>query len=160
MIYALLGDRLLPLTTEEESPFPTLQEVEEMSNQRIQLAHGNRDLPKTDNPIWKSETAEKADEDTSTEIDQADEILNEATECENLNETATKVISTPTYIGHKIPEEFLIKAGLVGNDKEDETQSRSLYPLQADGSIQGTFFFETFQNIEHKNNSFQIPMVL
>lgn len=118
----------MPLAVEEESPFPTLQEVEEMSNQKIKLAHGNRELPKTDNPTWKTDS-----EDATTEV--TDEMTQSELETEAEREHTEA--PTQTYIGHKIPEEFLIKAGLVGDGIEDETKVEPLYKLDADGSTLG-----------------------
>lgn len=124
------GDRLLPLTAEEESPFPTLQEVEEMSNQKIKLAHGNREIPTTSNPTWKNDS-----EDATTEI--TDEMTQSELETEVENENTADEAPTQTYIGHKIPEDFLIKAGLIGNDADDDTKVEPLYKLNADGSTRG-----------------------
>lgn len=134
-----LGDRLLPLEAEEESPYPTLQEVEEMSNQQIQLAHGKRELPKVDNPIWKGDTEGVAVEATpSTDTVVADEL-----ELPDDVEDSPVITSTSTqsYIGHKIPDEFLIKAGLVGNETEDSSDHvEPLYELNADGSTRGKYY--------------------
>lgn len=143
-----LGDRLLPLAAaaEEESQFPTLQEVEEMSNQQIKLAHFNRALPKTDNPTWKSELAEKDDDLEQHENGEvSDGNEGEITEAENASEDVSQAVATPSYIGHQIPEDFLIKAGLVGNDDaEDEYQVQPLYKLTADGNTQRKFKFSIF----------------
>lgn len=124
------GDRLLPLTVEEESPFPTLQEAEEMSNQKIKLAHGNREMPTTSNPTWKTDS-----EDATTEV--TDEMTQSEMETEIESEITTDEAPTQTYIGHKIPEDFLIKAGLIGNDVEDETMVEPLFKLNANGSTCG-----------------------
>lgn len=121
---------MLPLTAEEESPFPTLQEVEEMSNQQIKLAHVNRELPQVSNPTWKEES-----EDTTTEVTD-DQTQSEMKNDENVSEE----VPTQSYIGHKIPEDFLIKAGLIGNDADDdETKVEPLYKLNADGSTRSKF---------------------
>lgn len=120
----------MPLAVEEESPFPTLQEVEEMSNQKIKLAHGNRELPKTDNPTWKTDS-----EDATTEF--TDEMTQSELETEAESESTVNEPPTQAYIGHKIPEEFLIKAGLVGDAIEDETKVEPLYKLNSDGSTRG-----------------------
>lgn len=155
-----LGDRLLPLAAaaEEESQFPTLQEVEEMSNQQIKLAHFNRALPKTDNPTWKSELAEKdgdLEQHENGEVSDGDEGV--ITEAENASEDVSQAVATPSYIGHQIPEDFLIKAGLVGNDDaEDEYQVQPLYKLTADGNTQRklNFFIFHYQFVELKINLF------
>lgn len=132
------GDRLLPLAAEEESQFPTLQEVEEMSSQQIKLAHGNRVLPKVDNPIWKADSAGAIVEATaSTDTLVADEMLPE-NDTDDFPDTTPVPTPTQTYIGHKIPEEFLLKAGLIGNETEDSASDiMPLYKLNADGSTCG-----------------------
>lgn len=130
------------MTTVEESPFPTLQEIEEMSSQQIKLAHVNRVLPQTDNPTWKSELSkndEIAKKDETIEASDAVENENEIAESNDASENISEVISTPRYIGHQIPEDFLIKAGLVGNDDDDGTQVQPLYKLNDDGSTRGKF---------------------
>lgn len=128
-----IGDRLLPMTTEEESTFQTLQEVEEVCHQQIKFAHVNRELPKVDNPTWKTDS-----EITLNETENGDD----AVECEGAPDETPRTSATATqgYIGHKIPEEFLVKAGLIGNNAEDVTRVESLYQLNADGSTCGMFF--------------------
>lgn len=123
------------MTAEEESQFPTLQEVEEMSNQQIKLAHGRRELPKVDNPVWRAESNEATVETPIDEINVDDELLTPDNDSNNLPDATST--STQSYIGHKIPDEFLIKAGLVGNDTEDGNHVEPLYKLNAVGSICG-----------------------
>lgn len=139
---------MLPITAEEESQFPTLQEAEEMSNQQIKFAHTNRVMPKADNPTWKAapedalpteSTSTPPTESTSKPPTEIDDELVQFVE----NESDDKVNTAPsqTYIGHKIPEEFLIKAGLIGNDTEDDAQVQPLYKLNADGTTRGMHFY-------------------
>lgn len=134
----------MPLTAEEESPFPTLDEVEEMSNQQLKLVHANRELPKVDNPTWKMGSEEAGPSEESTKIASAPIISSDSTI--SLPPTdfvvddtfaAPQTISTPNYIGHKIPEEFLKKAGLLGSDTDDAAHVEPLYRLNADGSVCG-----------------------
>lgn len=125
------GDRLLPIAAEEESPFPTLQEVEEMSNQQIKLAHVNRELPKVDNPTWKSNPDNVT---LTTEAETSDGISQSEVETDSITVSEPK-----SYIGHKIPEDFLVKAGLIGDDVEDDTQVEPIFKLNADGSTRGRF---------------------
>lgn len=132
--YPFAGDRLLPLSADvEESPFPTLQEVEDMSKQKILLAHGGRELPETDNPTWKTNDEQEIDMKDSTEGQSN-------TECNELVDYDGKVdiVETPTYIGHQIPEDFLIKAGLLNDDSNGDKQVKPLYDLKDDGTLQGT----------------------
>lgn len=135
-LHLKIGDRLLPIAAEEESQFPTLQEVAEMSSQQIKLAHINRELPKVDNPTWKADS-----EDISSETEKVDEIA--VNEIESKNEPIGTPLAKPkpsqSYIGSKIPEEFLVKAGLIGDNDEDESQVEPLYKLNADGCIRGIF---------------------
>lgn len=130
---------MLPLTAEEESPFPTLQEVEEMSNQQIKLAHGNRVLPEVDNPMWKNAINETpAEPSNETPADESTNATDELPSSENVVNNLPTSSSTQSYIGHKIPEEFLIKAGLVGNETEHTDDCvEPLYKLKADGTICG-----------------------
>lgn len=136
----------MPLTAEEESPFPTLDEVEQMSNQQIQLVHANRALPKVDNPTWKNGSDEAApSEESDTEIapeptntNASDSIVPSTNTAINDSiAAAPPTNSTQNYIGHKIPEEFLKKAGLLGSDTDDASHVKPLYKLNADGSVCG-----------------------
>lgn len=128
---------------EEESAFPTLQEVEEMSKQKIQLAHGNRELPESDNPTWK------ADENENNEVETRNAL---ESEIDSKVEVDTSVPTPPVYIGSQIPEDFLIKAGLLGNDSEDEKEIKPLYDLKSDGGLCDTpdEVFEALQMFGHK----------
>lgn len=138
---------MLPITAEDESPFPTLDEVEQMSNQQIELVHANRELPKIDNPTWKIGGDEAGPSKAPTEAtpvpftdDTADttDIAPTTDGFHNNNAPAKK--PPQTYIGHKIPEEFLKKAGLLGNtDEDDASHIEPLYKLNEDGSIPGKY---------------------
>lgn len=101
-----------------------------MSKHNIKLAHGSREMPETSNPTWKDEEIETSDNDNETD-----------TNDDNNGNSADDVIepAPPAYIGHQIPEDFLIKAGLMGDDSDDEKQIKPLYDLNADGSIRGRF---------------------
>lgn len=117
-----------------------------MSNQQIKLAHRNRELPKVDNPTWKMDSDEAGSSKESTEIASvsiAAALDTPSTSGLNNNSpaTPTKNSTQNTYIGHKIPEDFLKKAGLLGNtDGEDETQIEPLYKLNRDGSVPGRYY--------------------
>lgn len=116
------GDRLLPVDADyTESPFPTLQEADEMANKKLRIVHGNElDIPKTNNPKWKS-TENESQASTSYTIENKQTVDSE---------------STPTtYIGHQIPEDFLKKVNLLNNDNENEIQP--LYKLNDDGTTIG-----------------------
>lgn len=160
------GDRLLPITAEEESKFPTLQEAEEMSNQQIKFTHKNRNIPKVDNPIWKATPehalpAEATSTPTPTEID--DELQTVQCENEEFDNTINTTPSTQSqsYIGHKIPEDFLIKAGLIGNDNENDTQVQPLYKLNADGNLCGLYFYVLLKTkIDHRNSKMFFFLIL
>lgn len=138
---------MLPLTVEEESPFPTLDEVEEMSNQQLKLVHANRELPKVDNPTWKIGSGEADPSEESSEIATASNNTNVSDPAAPLPPSTDSVIddsfeapatiSTQNYIGHKIPEEFLKKAGLLGSDTDDAAHVEPLYKLNSDASVRG-----------------------
>lgn len=105
----------------DESPFPTLQEADEMANQKLRIYHGNeRDIPKTNNPKWKS-----------TE----NEPLASTSHANEIKETVNSQSTSSTYIGHKIPEDFWKKVKLLNNDYENEVQP--LYKLNDDGTTIG-----------------------
>lgn len=48
---------------------------------------------------------------------------------------------TPAYIGHKIPEDFLLKAGLLNESADDGSVVKPLYSLKANGDLQGMLAF-------------------
>lgn len=104
-----------------ESPFPTLQEADEMANKKLQIVHGKEcDIPKANNPKWKS-TENEPQASTSYTIENKQTVDSEST--------------STTYIGHQIPEDFLKKVNLLNNDSENEIQP--LYKLNDDGTTIG-----------------------
>lgn len=111
----------------EESPFLTLQEVEAISKQKIISAHAGREVPEVDNPTWKTGN----DENSTNASPQHDE-MSLPDSCE-----AAEPEPIVPYIGHQIPEDFLKKAGLLGEDGEHDGEVRPLYELNADGSLSG-----------------------
>lgn len=102
-------DRLLPIDAAageiEESSFRTLDEVEAMANAQASKVHANRPdkLPTTNKIII-------VDDNNDTSIEQ------------QMNEP-----SKTQYIGHKIPEDFLKKSGLL--DAPTVSNSDTLKPL-------------------------------
>lgn len=51
------SDRLLPLNADvEDSPFPTLEEIEQMADEKRQAVHTNKNTPTISNPTWKADT--------------------------------------------------------------------------------------------------------
>lgn len=130
------SDRLLPLDAEnDDSPFPTLQEAAEMSKQNMFKAHGSKELPKTDNPLWEPE--EPAIDANEIDNDEVPDDDNRQKSTMTTTRTTTKT-TAPTYIGHKIPEDFLIKAGLLNNNNESSSDDfQPLYSLNPDGSTIG-----------------------
>lgn len=128
-----LGERLLPLEADvEESQYPTLQEAEEMSKQKLLSTHINREIPKTDNLIWKADSADEIFGDMNGDASQMD-----GDNSDNISNTIEK----PVYIGQKIPDDFLKKAGLHGNDSDDGNQIKPFYSLKADGGVLGNCVF-------------------
>lgn len=105
----------------------TLQEVEAISKQKIESAHAGREVPEVDNPTWKTGNDENAT-DASPPHDEMS--------LPDSSETAEPQPIVP-YIGHQIPEDFLMKAGLLGEDGEHDGVVRPLYELNADGSLPG-----------------------
>lgn len=48
--------------------------------------------------------------------------------------------AAPAYIGHEIPEDFLMKAGLLNESGETETGVKPIYSLNSDGSLRSIIF--------------------
>lgn len=114
------GDRLLPSTADiDESPFPTLEEAQEMSKKKLLLTHtsSSEDAMESTVGVGTIENSQKASNVSDIQI---------STE-------------KPAYIGHKIPEEFLKRAGLYQNETVDTNDVQSLYKLKSDGSVPGMY---------------------
>lgn len=121
------SDRLLPLDAQnDDSPFPTLEEAAEMSKQKIAQAHGSREVPKASNPSWDT-----AEPDAADAADAADAMADDQMA---RSDEAAVAMPTRAYIGHEIPEDFLIKAGLLNNNDESDDTFQPLYRLNADGT--------------------------
>lgn len=69
---------------------------------------------------------------SSFQVDVASDVPDE-----NIPSDATTEAQNSTYIGHIIPEDFLIKAGLL-NDSTDDKEIKPLYNLNEDGTLQST----------------------
>lgn len=116
----------------------TLQEVEAISKQKINSAHGGQEIPRVDNPTWKTESAENAS-DAMPQQDEVD-VLPQQSEMslpDIPDAAANKPDQIIPYIGHQIPEDFLKKAGLLHEDGDRESELRPLYNVNADGSLPG-----------------------
>lgn len=114
----------------------TLQEVEAISKQKLNSAHAGREIPQVDNPTGKA----ASDENASDAIPDQEEIEALPQQCEMAHPVlsdATEPEPAIPYIGHQIPEDFLKKAGLWHEDGERETEMRSVYKLNSDGSLPG-----------------------
>lgn len=144
-------DALLPVEVADDSPFLTLDEAENMAEERRLLAHSHRpDII----PVIPSQAYKAGEDDVSTG-DEDDEVVSSdgevedqvATEDDKENadgegpvwdEVDDKVLlQAPSYIGHKIPEEMLAKSGLQDLDK-DERRVRPLYTLTPEGNLPPT----------------------
>lgn len=135
LCFSQTGDRLLPSTADiDESPFPTLQEAEEMSKRKLLLTHTNREIPDVTNPIWKSSN-EDAMKSTSSR-----KPAENSPKASNLSDNIPVSTEKLAYIGHKIPEEFLEKAGLNVNDSDNTNNIQPLYSLKSDGGVPGVYF--------------------
>lgn len=162
------GDTLLPLSAqleEDPSPFPTLEEAEQMATQGALAAHSRNieRLPQAANAaIYQSS-------ESSSESDDADEdVVDEDKQMEGEpkpdNDDAEMLSDDPdidfealdaavqasqqaqtspikSYVGHKIPEEFLKQAGLDGSSDNAASTTggvKPLYDLQPDGNVPET----------------------
>uniref|UniRef100_A0A182N8C4 ATP-dependent DNA helicase Q4 n=1 Tax=Anopheles dirus TaxID=7168 RepID=A0A182N8C4_9DIPT len=122
-----IEDKLLPHDPDatEDSAFPTLEEAAAMASDRTAVVHSSRmeNLPAVANPTWKmdgdkeedgaAEEEEEAKEASIDPEDFEDEIEPDAVETRILSPPAPATQTTSTYIGHKIPEDFLKKSGLL-----------------------------------------------
>lgn len=129
----------MPLSADvEESPFATLQEVEAISKQKLNSVHAGREIPQVDNPTWKT----ASDENASDAMPEQGEIEALPQHSEMSHPVLSDAVATEPepalpYIGHQIPEDFLKKAGLWHEDGERESEMRSVYKLNPDGSLPG-----------------------
>lgn len=142
------GDRLLPLSADnDDSPFLTLQEAEDMSKQKLLSAHGNREVAATDNPTWKANDDESVAVAVAVANEQS-QISNNDTLDDNTAAAAAvpNTIEKAVYIGHKIPEDFLKKAGLLNADSDDGNEIRPLYNMNADGTLPGEYRLKKKKN--------------
>ncbi|KAH8266125.1 hypothetical protein KR038_004713 [Drosophila bunnanda] len=178
------GDSLLPLSAqleEDPSPFPTLAEAQEMASQGAIVAHSRNisRLPEAANEAILQPEAESDDlQDPSSDEEEEEsqhqhpdpnwssdgsdidfEALDAAVEASLSQKDAQEKPASPikTYVGHKIPEEFLKQAGL---DTTTSSSNRSqhggvkpLYDLLPDGTVQDTTpeVLETLHMFGHSN---------
>uniref|UniRef100_A0A182M862 ATP-dependent DNA helicase Q4 n=1 Tax=Anopheles culicifacies TaxID=139723 RepID=A0A182M862_9DIPT len=115
-----LEDKLLPYDADtiEDSAFPTLEEAEAMVKSQAVVAHSNRidSLPPVANPTWKEDEGERVTEPSD---DGRQEPIHPEDLEDKFEEEKEKVKPTEsdspkvTYIGHKIPEEFLKQSKLM-----------------------------------------------
>lgn len=117
----------------------TLQEVEAIAKEKTASVHAGRDAPEVSNPTWKMDmdNDENAIDASPAQGELSPQDVSPPTSDESEPTVADEPESTPAYIGHQIPEDFLKKAGLLhdGDDREDEV--RPIYKLKADGSLPG-----------------------
>ncbi|XP_062709328.1 ATP-dependent DNA helicase Q4-like [Aedes albopictus] len=125
------GEQLLPLDVDatEESPFPTLEEVESMAKAQSLAVHSNKidKLPAVSNPLWKLDDTESTPD---LEADSEYEDLPE--------EPAVPTETKPSYIGHVIPQDFLKKSGILELTVSNKDKIGPLYQLNPDGSLPAT----------------------
>ncbi|KAL7732301.1 hypothetical protein ACLKA6_018527 [Drosophila palustris] len=161
------GDSLLPLTAqleEDPSPFPTLEEAEQMASQGALAAHSRNieRLPQAANAaIYQTAGSRSSSEDEEEEqvdpiknasahmssddsdMDMDFEALDAAVEAsQSQTQVQAQISPIKSYVGHKIPEEFLKQAGLDassstagGATKSQHGGVQPLYELNADGSV-------------------------
>uniref|UniRef100_A0AAG5DBZ4 ATP-dependent DNA helicase Q4 n=1 Tax=Anopheles atroparvus TaxID=41427 RepID=A0AAG5DBZ4_ANOAO len=137
------GDSLLPYdeNATEDSAFPTLEEAEAMAQSKTAVVHSNRmeNLPPVANPLWKEQAPETDDgQEELSMIDDKDP--RPKVETPEVPDDAAKDLPKPAYIGHRIPEDFLKKSGLL-----EATVSRGakgiiegVYELRPDGTLPPT----------------------
>ncbi|XP_033149583.1 ATP-dependent DNA helicase Q4 [Drosophila busckii] len=144
------GDALLPLTAqleEDPSPFPTLEEAEQMATQGALAAHSRNlsRLPQAANAaIYQSDSSseEESEEESTAQAAEVvfsdsddDDIDFEALDAAMSSQQTQQVSPIKSYVGHKIPEEFLKQAGLDGQKSTKLGGVKPLYELNADSSV-------------------------
>ncbi|XP_055373267.1 ATP-dependent DNA helicase Q4 [Condylostylus longicornis] len=157
------GDNLMPLNEDEleESPFLSLEEAAKIANDKALSAHSRNisKLPQAANYQINSDEKPKSDvengsEDNIVQMQNGSEIEDEGgikenlseplienqnlseplIENQNLHEGSDSNNSKPIYIGHKIPEDFLEKCGLLNENQRDK-EVTPVYDLNPDGKI-------------------------
>lgn len=122
------SDTLLPLNIahdDDDSLYPSLKEAEEMAANQVKTVH-NRNIENI--PEASNELLYKNDDKNDMTI--SIQSTSHTSECDNKMKNENKV-----YIGHRIPEDFLIKCGLL-DANESENRVQPLYSLNSDGSLQ------------------------
>jgi len=147
------GDTLLPLTAqleEDPSPFPTLEEAEQMATQGALAAHSrnierlpqaaNAAIYQTVNSSSSSDEEEDPQETPPNDdaahmssddsdmdfeaLDAAVEASQHQTPIQAQSHSPAQISPIKNYVGHKIPEEFLKQAGLDASSKNGVTKSQ------------------------------------
>lgn len=145
-------DDLLPVDVVDDSPFLTLDEAEQMAQDRRLHAHSHRPevVPQAASGGYKvvdqesssGEEYSTGDEGGDGEASEDKENVGDGNQSMDhaWEEVDDKILlETPSYIGHKIPEELLAKSGLLSQESDkDEKRVKPMYSLNADGSLPET----------------------
>ncbi|KAG5681743.1 hypothetical protein PVAND_011152 [Polypedilum vanderplanki] len=126
-------DNLLPIDADvEESTLPTLQEAAQMASEQKLLAHSTKpdSIPMISNNLWKDMT-----DDLEKESDEIEEKHDkENSDINSIQQAQAPIVPKKSYIGHKIPEDFLQNSGILEiSNKVDEI--KPYLSLNADGSV-------------------------
>ncbi|XP_052896247.1 uncharacterized protein LOC128303356 [Anopheles moucheti] len=156
-------DKLLPYDedTIEDSAFPTLEEAEAMAKSQTVVVHSNRieSLPPVANPTWKEDEEDLMTDSLHKEDGKEDPIdpagLEDEFEEEKKIKQAENEPSKLTYIGHKIPEDFLKQSKLLEATVSGGFKGaiEPLYGQQPDGELPLTpsEVFDALHMFGHKN---------
>uniref|UniRef100_A0A182Y2V0 ATP-dependent DNA helicase Q4 n=1 Tax=Anopheles stephensi TaxID=30069 RepID=A0A182Y2V0_ANOST len=166
-------DKLLPYDADtiEESSFPTLEEAEAMAKSQTVIVHSNRieSLPPVANPTWKEHAAEQAEESDAAlqgqesgkeepnvpKLDDWEDSLKEQKRQDGTPHTTESVSSKPSYIGHKIPEDFLKQSKLLESTVAGGFKGtiEPLYQLTPDSALPSTpsEVFDALRMFGHKS---------
>jgi len=154
------GDSLLPVDAhiEDESPLPTLQQAAEMANDQKLLAHANKptSIPSTSNEIWKEDEKNSTDEemDLDDDIELIERELRTEINKENENLNANVMGNIQSYIGHKIPDDFLKKCDYFNTNTDNNDEIKPYYELDADGTVPSKIpneVYKVLENFGHKD---------
>lgn len=147
------GDNLLPLDADvgEQSTYPTLEEAAQMADVKRLVAHASKpdELPTSSNRLWQENLGD-SDDELMEELDLYDKE-NQDSNVESV--PSPKPPTPPKFIGHKIPEDILLKSGLLDKTVGGKDQITPVYELESNGALPSTpnEVFQALKLFGHKS---------
>lgn len=149
------SDNLLPLDADigETSEFPSLEQAAQMAEDKRLFVHSSKpdNLPTSSNKIWK-ENIENLEDSDDDECDM--EHYDKENQDNNIeNVPSTSHTSPAKFMGHKIPEDILLKSGLLDKTVGGKDQIQPVYSLDNNESLPSTpnEVFQALKLFGHKN---------